>query len=100
LVIIECFMAEKPIIASKIGEIHDMIVIDDQRIGGALIELQEGKVKSNELASALIKMINDEQYYQECVNTVKLLKTKFDLDKIAGKYLEVYMKLCNHIASG
>jgi len=96
LVLIECFMAEKPIIASKIGEIPDMIVIDDQRIGGALIGIHQGKVKSDELALALIKMINDKQYYQECVNTVKLLKNKFDLDKIARKYLDIYMKLCNH----
>jgi len=96
LVLIECFMAEKPIIASRIGEIPDMIVTDDQRIGGTLIDLHRGKVQSDELASALVKMITDEKYYQECVNSVKLLKTKFDLDKITGKYLDVYMKLCNY----
>ena len=93
LVIIECFMAEKPIIASKIGEIPDMIITPDNKYGGALIDLHKGKVRSVELASALIKMITDEKYYQECVNSVKELKTKFDLDKITEMYLIEYAKL-------
>lgn len=100
LVLIECFMAEKPIIATRIGEIPDMITIDDQKIGGTLIDLHNGIVKSDELASALVKMIQDEKYYQESVNSVKLLKTKFDLDKVADKYLEVYTKLRNQQPEG
>jgi len=94
LVMIECFMAEKPIIATKMGEIPDMILTDDQKVGGLLIDIHRGKVKPEELASALLKMVNDEKYYQECINSVKFLKTKFDLDKIAEKYLVVYKRLC------
>ncbi|MBI5966097.1 MAG: glycosyltransferase [Chloroflexi bacterium] len=96
LVMIECFMAEKPVIASKIGEIPDMITTDDDRVGGALVKLHKGKVRPEDLASALIKMVNNKDYYQECVESVKILKNKFDLDSIAEKYLEVYRKLCIH----
>jgi glycosyltransferase involved in cell wall biosynthesis len=93
LVIIECFMAEKPIIATKIGEIPNMMITDDQRIGGALVDLRKGKVNPNDLALALTNLINDEKYYQECVNVVKVLKNKFDLNKIADKYLDIYNKV-------
>lgn len=94
LVMIECFMAEKPIIASKIGEIPDMITTADDRIGGALVNLYRGKVRAGDLASALVKMIDDEGYYQECADAVRVLKNKFDLDAIAEKYLAVYRDLC------
>jgi hypothetical protein len=39
-------------------------------------------------------MIGDENYYQECVDAVRVLKMKFDLDSIAEKYLAVYISLC------
>ncbi len=94
LVMIECFMAGIPIIASNIGEISAMMTIDGQLYGGALIDLHAGKVESDDLALALIKMVNNEEYYQECVNSVKRLKNKFDLAKIAEKYSEVYVKVC------
>jgi glycosyltransferase involved in cell wall biosynthesis len=96
LVIIECFMAGKPIIASNIGEIPDMIMTDDHRIGGALINLHKGKVRIDELASALIKMVEDEKYYKNCVNSVNEIKMKFDLNKIAESYLESYMQLVSN----
>jgi glycosyltransferase involved in cell wall biosynthesis len=93
LVMIEFFMAEIPVIASNIGEISRMIKIDDHKIGGSLIELHNGKVDSDELAEAMIKMITNRDFYQDCIAGARLLKTRFDIDTIAQQYLAVYKRI-------
>jgi glycosyltransferase involved in cell wall biosynthesis len=90
LVMIEFFMAEIPVIASNIGEISKMIKSDDHKTGGSLIELHNGKVDSDELAEAMIKMITNRDFYDDCVAGARLLKTRFDIDNIAQQYLALY----------
>ena len=93
LVMIEFFMAGVPVIASNIGEISKMIRIDDHKIGGSLIELHNGKVDPDELAEAMIKMIKNRDFYEDCVAVAHLLKTRFDIDNIAQQYLAVYKRI-------
>jgi len=93
LVMIEFFMAGVPVIASNIGEISKMIRIDDDKIGGSLIELHNGKVDPDELAEAMIKMLTNRGFYEDCIAAVHLLKTRFDIDNIAQQYLAVYKRI-------
>ena len=93
LVIIECFMAEIPVIATRIGEIERMITADDCKIGGALINLQKGKVDPGELAEAIEKMVLDQDYYRESIKTVQILKKRFDIDNVAKQYIAEYQRL-------
>lgn len=93
LVMIQCFMAGIPVVATRIGEIERMITAENHKIGGLLIELRNGKIDSMELADAIIKMISDENYYQECKNTVQKLKERFDIDNVAKLYISAYQKL-------
>ena len=93
LVLIEFFMAEIPVIASNIGEISKMIKIDGHPAGGSLIELRNGKVDSDELAEAMIEMITNRDFYNDCVAGARLLKTRFDIDTIAQQYLALYKRI-------
>lgn len=93
LVLIECFMAEIPVIATRIGEIERMITTDDQRIGGALIDLHDGKVNPNELADAIEIMVLDRDCYDRSVEAVRLLKKRFDINTVAKQYISVYQRI-------
>ncbi len=96
LILIQFFMAGIPVIASNIGEISKMIKINEQQIGGSLIKLHNGKVDSNELADAMIKMVTDREFYDECGAVAHLLKNRFDIDNIAQQYLAVYKRILGH----
>ena len=90
LVLIECLMVGKPVIASRIGEIPNMLSVNDHTLGGILIDLQKGKIDSEDISSAIVKMIEDKDYYQECIDAVNLLKKRFDISRIADEYLKTY----------
>jgi len=92
LVMIEFFMAEIPVIASNIGEILKMIITDDHKIGGSLIELRNGKVAPDELADAMIKIVADRKFYNNCVAAARVLKTRFNIDNIAKQCIAVYKR--------
>jgi glycosyltransferase involved in cell wall biosynthesis len=95
LVIIQYFMAEIPVIASKVGEIPRMMTADNQETGGLLIELQDGKVVVDKLADALVKLILNTGFYAGCVLTARLLKKRYHIDNIAKIYLAAYKQLAN-----
>ena len=93
LILIEFFMVGIPVVATRIGEIENMVTTDDQRIGGNLINLHRNKVLPDELADAIEQMVMDRNYYDHCLETVKILKNRFDIDKTAKRYLSVYQRL-------
>jgi len=93
LTIIECFMAGKPVVASDIGEVSNMITNEDNKRAGIAVELLDGKVSEKALSDAIVRMVNDEEFYQECIRTVGNVKNKFLIDNVAGQYIEIYRKL-------
>jgi glycosyltransferase involved in cell wall biosynthesis len=90
LVIIECFMAGKPVIASRIGEIPAMISTNEKIKGGILIDLHNEKILPEDISSAIVKMIQDKVYYQECLDAVEILKKRFDIDRVSEEYIKNY----------
>jgi glycosyltransferase involved in cell wall biosynthesis len=90
LVLIECFMVGKPVIASRIGEIPNMISVNEHSLGGVLINLRNGKINPEDISSAIVKVIEDRGYYQDCIDAVNFLKKRFDIGRIAGEYLKTY----------
>lgn len=93
LVMIECFMVEIPVIATRIGEIERMITTDNHEVGGILINLDKGKVDSVELANAIERLVVDRYFYDHCVKVVGQLKKRFDMDLVAQKYITVYQRV-------
>jgi glycosyltransferase involved in cell wall biosynthesis len=90
LVLIQSFMVEVPVIATRIGEIERMMTLDSEHKGGILIDLKDGKVDPEDLTEAIIKMVTDQNFYDECKNSVRLLKERFDINNVAKNYLALY----------
>ena len=90
LVLIQSFMVEVPVIATRIGEIERMMTLDSQHRGGILIDLKDGKVDPADLTEAIIKMVTDQNFYDECKSSVRFLKERFDINNVAKNYLALY----------
>ena len=90
LVLIQSFMVEVPVIATRIGEIERMMTLDSQHRGGILIDLKDGKVDPDDLTEAIIKMVTDQNFYDECKSSVRFLKERFDINNVAKNYLALY----------
>jgi|GEM_PF-779640 len=98
LLLIECFMAEIPIIATNVGEVANMMTVDKNICAGALINLHNGKVDANDLAEAMVKMVLNRDQYNDYVAAARILKDRFNIDLIAQQYLTVYKQIlinCN-----
>ncbi len=93
LVLIQSFMVEVPVIATRIGEIEKMITVDDHHMGGILIDLKNGKIDPDDLSEAIIKMVTDQDYHNECKQSVQRLKARFDINNVAKKYLSIYQQV-------
>lgn len=93
LFLIECFMAEIPVVATNIGEIKGMLINEDQMMGGILLELHDGRVNTVELAAAIERFVMDQELYNQCVATARLLKKRFDIRDVAGRYLAAYQHI-------
>jgi len=93
LVLIQSFMVEVPVIATRIGEIERMMTLDSEHKGGILIDLKDGKVDPEDLTEAIIKMVTDQDFYNGCKNSVRLLKERFDMNNVAKNYLALYKKV-------
>ncbi len=93
LVLIQSFMVEVPVIATRIGEIERMMTLDSEHKGGILIDLKDGKVDPEDLTEAIIKMVTDQNFYDECKNSVRLLKERFDIKNVAKNYLALYKRV-------
>jgi glycosyltransferase involved in cell wall biosynthesis len=93
LVMMECFMAGIPVVATRIGEIERMVTVDKDRLGGVLLNLRKGRVNPNDLADAIIKLVMDPGYYQDCKDSVRILKKRFNINNAAQQYISVYRQL-------
>jgi glycosyltransferase involved in cell wall biosynthesis len=92
LVVIESFMAGRPVIASRIGEIPNMIM-NENISGGILIDRRFGKVLPKDISSALVRLIENPQIYSEYCQGAQRLKDRFNIDRIAEEYLEKFCSL-------
>jgi glycosyltransferase involved in cell wall biosynthesis/GT2 family glycosyltransferase len=93
MVLLECFMSGKPVVVSNIGEIPNMITAEDGKKAGLLIELHDEKVDPDELAAALVKISSDQVLYEQCSQAVRLLQKRFDVDRVADRYLGGYKQV-------
>ena len=91
LTIIEAFFAHIPVIASDIGDIRQMITIDD-KLAGDIFELDNWTVPISVVGEKIADLVMNTEHY----NQVKELATKkskeFEIEEVAKKYLEVFTK--------
>lgn len=92
LVIAEYMAASKPVVASNIGGIPELIV---DKYNGDLINLDDidGFVQS------ILKLSKDEELKNRYIyNSKKILKEKFDINKLVSNHEELYIDILNNTA--
>lgn len=89
LVLIECFMAGRPVIATDIGEVKNMLG-EEGNEAGIMISLSEEKVDVKELAGAIVRLEQDSAFYRKCKELAKRRASDFAIEGVAKQYLTVY----------
>ena len=92
LVIMECLSVGKPVVATNIGEIRNMITDENNDQAGILIDLENDKLNVSTLARAIIKISTDKILYNKCLVVANRVKKNFSIDPISDQYIKIYKK--------
>jgi len=95
LVVIECMLTGKPVLASNLGEVKHQLTDAQGEIAGMLIDLKNWKLDVKELSGMMVQIANDEALYQKLRDRVSSASEKFDIVKIVKKHLEIYSQVQN-----
>lgn len=95
LVLIDCLFSGKPVLASDIGEIKNMLQTQDG-LAGEVFELDDGMIPIADLASKINKLADDRSYYERFASRVEMAAAKFDVLSMTRKYMDVYESVINH----
>jgi glycosyltransferase involved in cell wall biosynthesis len=90
LTVIECLMAGKPIIASDVGEVRDMMSNEQGALAGELIDISSGRIDVAELASLILSLATDPASYDEKVRISRGIAPRFSMESVVRQYLSVY----------
>ena len=103
MVLIDCLLSGKPVLASDIGEIRHMLDSGDG-LAGALVTLNDWVISVEAVGQIILTLANDSLAYQRLLNRVPLAAAKFDTCVMVDKYEEVYrdilVTLANDALSG
>ena len=89
LVLIDCLLSGKPVLASDIGEIRHMLDSDDG-LAGELVALKEWVIPVEAVGQIILTLANDPFAYQRLLHRVPLAAAKFDTRVMVDNYEEVY----------
>jgi glycosyltransferase involved in cell wall biosynthesis/GT2 family glycosyltransferase len=92
LTLIEFMVQGKPIIATDIGEIRNMI-IEENKEAGILLHLKNGSVDIDEMTEVIIKLVSDENLYKMMSMNSTELFSRYSMNLCAGNYLKVMDEL-------
>jgi L-malate glycosyltransferase len=92
--VIEYLLCGKPVIATKIGAIPEMITYENT-IAGILIDLENNIVKSSAIKIAIEKYFKDYSLVEKHSKTAMLASKKFSMDKCVFSYNELYNEVLN-----
>lgn len=93
MTLVECLSAERPFVATNIGEIKKMMTLDSGEIAGSILELKGGEIDIQDLAYHICKFANDGQYYESIKMNSKIRGNDFSMDKTVDAYVKIYNKL-------
>ena len=93
--IIEALACDKPVLATPVAEIPNMLSVDDYVAGGVIPFTNEGLADVEVLANNLIRMADDKVWYNSLSQYAKLAFKKFSMEECGEKYRIAYDKLLN-----
>ncbi|OOG48392.1 glycosyltransferase [Polaromonas sp. A23] len=89
LVLIDCLFSGRPLLASDIGEIRTMLA-GPQGLAGELFALTDWTIPVAVLSDHMLELANDLSRYAALRNRVDAAAAKFDPDRMAERYEQVY----------
>ncbi|PIE83162.1 MAG: hypothetical protein CSA09_03610 [Candidatus Contendobacter odensis] len=89
LSVIECLFAEKPFIASDIGEIRNMLSVDGE-IAGVVFPLDNWQIPINEVAQIIVDFSTNIKKYKKAQSCTKKAASRFEINNILKAYETAY----------
>jgi glycosyltransferase involved in cell wall biosynthesis len=99
LTLMECLMAGRPIVATDIGEIRDMLSTPDGRLAGSLVPLNNWEIPIPDLGAAISALVSDENAYQTAAALAREVAHKFDMNSIVEQYVDVFARASSRRSS-
>lgn len=90
LVVIESLLCGKPVLASNLGEIHNMLSLEGNALAGAVFELEDMKIPVGEVARMVADIAQNKKYYASMKKRAPRLASRYDILTVARQYLDVY----------
>ncbi|EJL58063.1 hypothetical protein PMI09_00556 [Rhizobium sp. CF122] len=89
LVLIDCILSGKPVLASNIGEIAGMLETPDGP-AGALFDLEDWEIDIPALADLLARLADDHALYRALLARVQSAAARFEISAMVERYEQVY----------
>jgi len=90
LVVIESLLCGKPVLASNLGEVRNMLSMEDNALAGAVFELKDMKIPIDEVARMVAEIAQNKKYYASMKKRAPRLASRYDILTVAQQYLNVY----------
>lgn len=94
LVLIDCLHSGRPVLASNVGEIRNMLQSNDG-LAGELFDLVDWAIPIEAVGQIILKLANDTCSYKQLLGCVPLAASKFDPEVMVDKYESVYIASLN-----
>lgn len=91
-VIIEYMLLGKPVVATSVGEIPNMLNIGTSSPAGLLVDLGQISSMARQMQTALLQLYGSSIYRKRLGENAKVAAKKFDMDDCLDAYLEVFSK--------
>lgn len=89
LCLLEAFQAEKPVIATDIGEIKNMMQ-NECGVAGCIITLEDNVVHPEQLQHAIEKLVQDKDAYAQAQSSSKASARKYSMGKLTQELILQY----------
>lgn len=95
LVVIESLLCGKPVLASDLGEVRNMLTLEGNALAGAVFELEDMKIPVAEVARMVADIAQNKKYYASMKKRAPKLASRYDVLTVAQQYLDVYKEALN-----
>lgn len=104
LTIVDCLFAGKPYIASDVGDIRNMLTIEDE-VAGEVLCLEDWEIPIEKAAKIIAAFATDKNKHQHALALVKDVSSRYRIDAVAAQYVRLFErdigeKLAQSVTSG
>ena len=96
LSIIECLFSKRPVIASDIGEIHNILTLKEG-MAGATFSLHDWEIPVTEAAALVAEFVINPETYEKSRSLSFKAASRFHIDNVVKEYEKIYKNLYSSI---